>query len=844
MTLAVAVKEREPLRPLLAEANSAISIGDVSHANEMLKEIWKKYKNDPSAFSDPALARQVKIIECQIAAVSGDSLLAFEKGKNLIAADRSTTPFVVWALSEALTNQPSYPSELFKAAGSDKDRLALIAAAMMKTAVNPASTDKFIHRVTRFDALQSLRGDSQYSSLEKIWSAGEAAVYQRDPEKALRLLKDGIASISSLPLELRKEARNFAVLMMQRSAAQLGTHKVDALLEELLKVAPAKDPIRIAVLETQLIYGTASFESGTAKDRIALLAREILPGGDSQKTEQQLTQQIKNIRDQNSKEGSISACVGVYWAVIGIGGALAGVIKARAVGGPPGLPPGVKDLPGQIAREDPSEFTGARRPIFGGNLVRIGTSPEGHPIFAPASSTAQPAALVPASGSMAPTIMPPRPTMRGSGTPQPHVTVPPPPSSAPRVYDGHNLREVSNAKPPPPLADLMTSGALKLGQHQIYPYPHVVHGGTFNIGRPSDSLANVVNGKQRVERLTGEQQDPRYLLLDDVEGTDAQHASLKINWQKGKINFTLKNGEHKRVTAVNGEKLQPGEEREVAQGDWLRLGNQIYSVRGDGLQLISDNANEMAKLWSGVIRGPNHNLVVNQGTQDCYFAASLQSLAKHPDGWSTITSMIRSVGGGTYKVVFPGYPDAPQLVTQQDINNFLSMAKGGQDANFHGTTLLETAYSKLREQLGQNDRSEPMAIDLGYPDEAMFALTGKSRFIFFPGNGNDSLASSSYHKAQLPKVLDRIGYVPECGILTAQTTKTLPVGLQDKWLPSHVYAIMRVDPRRKVVYLADPNNGRTEKAVTYEEFGKIFNYIGGIQSPTDHHVFGPVELPR
>src|SRR5579883_1061530 len=93
------------------------------------------------------------------------------------------------------------------------------------------------------------------------------------------------------------------------------------------------------------------------------------------------------------------------------------------------------------------------------------------------------------------------------------------------------------------------------------------------------------------------------------------------------------------------------------------------------------------------------NGVEQGGAGDCFFEASLSSLASTAQGQEAIKNMVTTNNDGTYTVKFPGDPNHPVTVTQQDLDK----AKQGPNAqvqDMNGTmAIVETAFQKY-DQIG------------------------------------------------------------------------------------------------------------------------------------------------
>ncbi len=108
---------------------------------------------------------------------------------------------------------------------------------------------------------------------------------------------------------------------------------------------------------------------------------------------------------------------------------------------------------------------------------------------------------------------------------------------------------------------------------------------------------------------------------------------------------------------------------------------------------------------------------------DCYFLASVASVAKTKDGKESIKNMIEDNKDGTYTVRFPGDPK-PITIDEPTNAELAHGAAAGKDGVW--VAVLEKAYAKYHaKETGEKPRYPTEGIDGGQTDEALALLTGR-----------------------------------------------------------------------------------------------------------------------
>ena len=201
---------------------------------------------------------------------------------------------------------------------------------------------------------------------------------------------------------------------------------------------------------------------------------------------------------------------------------------------------------------------------------------------------------------------------------------------------------------------------------------------------------------------------------------------------------------------------------------------------------------------------------------DCYFVAAYEGLLRHRLGQQLISKMIEQVDGGQiYKITFPGFPDSPQIVRYSELRAQSRWLLGDL-----GDMYIERAFGRLMKQhqpsrIIDNDSDDTMvAIDGGYPSDAVHALTGAQKY---------DVSLVPMEKNKIFKELDALAKSPNkimCVSFDRDTNHR-------RFIENHAYLVKRIEPTKNKVYLINPHNTLKTVSITYQEFASIFTHISG-----------------
>ena len=244
---------------------------------------------------------------------------------------------------------------------------------------------------------------------------------------------------------------------------------------------------------------------------------------------------------------------------------------------------------------------------------------------------------------------------------------------------------------------------------------------------------------------------------------------------------------------------------------------------------------------------------------DCYFLSGVYSAAKHPTGEQLLSKMITIKPDGSFKVVFPGYPDKPIYLTPTQIRDLRGV--NGPP----GVKILERAYSELRRKTENNrgKESRKTALEGGFGHDALKALTGEEQRWCDSSGKTDMTAQKNYGdlntfannsnpeiSKKAIRLLDQLSIEKDKFVVTANTPnenyaphrvikKKIINGQsseqersfmdrQERFLAQHAYSITEIDSSKKTVTLVDPHDTQSKRYVlTYDEFLKYFCSFSG-----------------
>lgn len=233
---------------------------------------------------------------------------------------------------------------------------------------------------------------------------------------------------------------------------------------------------------------------------------------------------------------------------------------------------------------------------------------------------------------------------------------------------------------------------------------------------------------------------------------------------------------------------------------------------------------------------------------DCYFLSSVYALSRHPKGQEILSKMIIPRSNGSFRVIFPGYPDIPITVTRAEVREFKEM---GVKEGPEGLKILERAYSELRRKIDNDvaNFSREGALHGGFGHRALRHLTGGE---------SKSLSSHGEVFAKRPdvminaeKLLNQLAREPENLVVTASTPsrgayKVERINAQGgnefsnkyiyfmdsehRFFCNHSYAVVGVNPQARTVTVVNPHDTRAQiYTLSYGKFMQIFDCIEGVR---------------
>lgn len=233
---------------------------------------------------------------------------------------------------------------------------------------------------------------------------------------------------------------------------------------------------------------------------------------------------------------------------------------------------------------------------------------------------------------------------------------------------------------------------------------------------------------------------------------------------------------------------------------------------------------------------------------DCYFLSSIYALSRHPKGQEILSKMIIPRSNGSFRVIFPGYPDIPITVTRAEVREFKEMGiKEGPE----GLKILERAYSELRRHIDNDvvNFSREGALNGGFGHRALRHLTGgESKSLSSHG---EVFAKHSDIAITAEKLLNQLAREPENLVVTAGTPSRGPYKVErinaqggdefsnkyiyfmdseHRFFCNHSYAVVGVNPQARKVTVVNPHDTQTQiYTLSYEKFMQIFDCIEGVR---------------
>jgi hypothetical protein len=193
-----------------------------------------------------------------------------------------------------------------------------------------------------------------------------------------------------------------------------------------------------------------------------------------------------------------------------------------------------------------------------------------------------------------------------------------------------------------------------------------------------------------------------------------------------------------------------------------------------------------------------------QGTiGNCYFIASLSSMAATQDGKEAIQKMIKDNRDGTYTVTFPGAPDEPITVTRPTDSQLATYAKA--DNNGIWAAVLEKAFGQYSsESMFRRSIFNPIESDIPQENSDGGALTDDALELL-TGKRTESVDMSN--QARTEEELKQALSSGESVTLGRHGSIAEFVGIsdEDKEIPhGHKYSIIGYDAETKMVTVRNP----------------------------------------
>lgn len=239
---------------------------------------------------------------------------------------------------------------------------------------------------------------------------------------------------------------------------------------------------------------------------------------------------------------------------------------------------------------------------------------------------------------------------------------------------------------------------------------------------------------------------------------------------------------------------------------------------------------------------------VNQTTiGDCYFEASLASMAGTKDGKQQIHDMIKQNQDGSYTVTFPGDKEHPMQVTRDDLDK---ATKSGQvQDNATWAKVLQTAFLKYEHggvfadhKIPDKNEGIPDEAGVRYQDQAMHLLTGKDVALDSMSNPNledHELLLGSVSKENVARTMEdalKNGEPIVCST-NGDSPLTALSSTDARGVPeNHVYSVTGYDPKTGQVTVRNPwGHNRYTPFETRDDQGNLLSYntVDGVKGGPD-----------
>ena len=314
------------------------------------------------------------------------------------------------------------------------------------------------------------------------------------------------------------------------------------------------------------------------------------------------------------------------------------------------------------------------------------------------------------------------------------------------------------------------------------------------------------------------------------------------------------------IIKVNGKIVEKGTSLQVKSFDNIRAGNNLYKSSGDGLRLISEQAETIEALFPHGLT--NLNLAQHDKSGDCYLLSSIIALSLCPEGEELIANMIQTTPDfKNITVTFPGFPE--DEIIFKDLSE-VEKEEIRVSSDSPGVVILEQAFGELRKKYNWSkfpskdlyERWQWLAD--GWENDALYALTGGKKFWldslenttnYNPGKSFFSDQTGSFKEefekrnVSLDIVEDFLKNISQNKgnyITLAGSGRSFPDEpccfnlITGNLIPlekGHAYAVSDINLKERNISLIDPYIPDAEIKIGFDDFYNYFSNISGVETP-------------
>lgn len=235
----------------------------------------------------------------------------------------------------------------------------------------------------------------------------------------------------------------------------------------------------------------------------------------------------------------------------------------------------------------------------------------------------------------------------------------------------------------------------------------------------------------------------------------------------------------------------------------------VQCLSDRGMKVVSGN--DIKPFLTGV-----ENLPMSQGNiGDCYLLATIYALSHNTKGQEMLKNMVNIDKDGNYIVTFKNQKPICVKPDELDGETYNDGTVKYSVAGDLSLRAIERAYAKLIRKPYNNFNMQQLNMG-GYPEDALYTLTGIEADVLPAGQGLESILKKP--------AAETANYILLCSTPSKGNFGRY-MDSEKRFISAHAYAMKSIDAKNKTVEIVDPHDTRVSETISLDEFKNMFDCI-------------------